>query len=291
MDESRLTVARRPFRRHTSRLFLLLLIGGLPAWGAEAPAGEDPPQKDKEEAAEEEKAPARTDVADSVTAEVKKYVKETLQPTTLEFRDDGSVVMTFDFSEKKDCHSEIFNVPVGTRMQDAFRWTTRDEEWVIGGQVGLRVSNRGLALLNCWFQEPIEAEMEFSQYINHDSRHVAAVVFVDDKGQGYGSNYGTQCVALRRGRIAKASGKPKPVGFDVVAKIKLGIKEGFVETCRDGRESSKIKCSRKSLPSGKIGFLWGGSLSGIVRKVAITGKIDCEKTAAEMKKLKKSRSR
>jgi hypothetical protein len=218
---------------------------------------------------------------------VKEKLKDLLHPTAIEFLDDGRVKMEFDFRQKTEEHGEIFNVPVGAQLQDVFRWTRSDEERVVGGDPGLRVSDRGSAVLKAWFKDDLEAEMEFLQHINFDARQIAAVAFVNAKGAGVGTNYGSQCAQFAGGRMGRATGRPTPVAFNNSARIKLVLRDGAFEAHRDGRQLSKSKYSPKSLTSGQIAFVWGGSISGTITKLTVTGRIDNARMAEQMRKTKK----
>jgi hypothetical protein len=245
------------------------------------PSGEDGEETPKAE------AKGKTAVEDADAPFVKEQLKEALHPTKLEFLPDGRVLMDFELGQKVEDHGGIFSMAVGSQLQDVFRWTRSDEERVVGGDPGLRVSDKGMALLKAWFQDDVEVEMQFLQHINFDPRQIAALVFVNAKGAGIGSNYGSQCAQFSAGRMGKATGKPTAVAYNNSARIKLVVKDGVFEAHRDGKPVSKMKYAAKSFPSGQIGIVWGGSISGTITKLTVTGRLDNARMAKDLRKAKK----
>ncbi|MBI4584675.1 MAG: hypothetical protein HY717_11730 [Planctomycetes bacterium] len=217
-----------------------------------------------------------------------RYIREKLQdylhPSTVKFEKDGRVILTFDFRKKSEEQEKIFSCKFGHGIKDAFRWTFRDEEWVIGGDIGLRLSDRGMAMINAWFTDDVEAEMEFLQCVNHAARHTAALIYATEKGKALGSNYGGQCAIYLNGQAQKTAGQTIPVVFNQIAKIKLAIQNELLEAHRQGKKKAELKFTRKGFEAGRIGILWGGSMAAIVPSLTITGKFDIKKMAAEMRK-------
>lgn len=215
---------------------------------------------------------------------VKEHFKELLSPSTYKELEDGRTEIGFDLSKKDEAHRDIFSLNIGNDMKDVFRWSIDQEEFVVGGGSGLRLSNKGVAFLHAWFTDEVEAEMEFNQYINFEQKHVAAMVFSNGKGSLLASNYGSECMTMQGAAIRSRLGKPQAVLFDKPAKIKLVVKDGEFSALRDGKVKNKAKYSRKTFASGQVGILWGGSISAIVTNFTVTGKIDYKKTAAELRK-------
>ncbi len=217
-----------------------------------------------------------------------KYVRENLKrylaPTKLEFADDGTVMMDFNFKAKSEAHRVIFHRRLGESLKSPFRYTIFEEEVVVGGDPGLRVSNAGVALIKAWFTDDVEAEMHFLQHINHKSSHVAAVVLCNEKGAMIGSNYGSQCASFaKNGRPGRRRGRTQPVVFNQTGKIKLVVKDGVYEAHREGRKKAALKYKADRYESGRVGFVWGGSVSGTITRLIIKGKLDYEKTAKQIK--------
>lgn len=220
---------------------------------------------------------------------VKENLKEFLSPTSLRYLDDGRVELEFNFAEKSESHKNIFHIPIGDRLKDSFRWTIEDEEWVVGGEAGIRLSNKGIALLNVWFEDEVEAEVNYLQHINWTNRHTAAVIYAAKSGRCLGSNFGSQAALFSSGRMTKAIGEPQSVSFNSGAKIKLVVKEGTFEAHRNGRKKSELPYSQRSYASGRVGVLWSGSLSATVTSLTITGRIDYKTTAELIRKETKKR--
>jgi hypothetical protein len=219
-------------------------------------------------------------------AYVKEKLKDLLFPTQAEFLENGKTHLVFDLMAKKDEHRTIFTPRVGDDLKDTLRWSKRDEESVVGGEAGLRLSDHGFALLNCWFVDDLEAEITYLQHVPHNDKLLAALVFSNDQGKGLGANYGSQCALFTQGRSAGGQGKPEPVRFSSQAKIKLVVRDGQFEAWRDGKSKQTMKYSKKTYASGRIGIAWGGSVAGTVPRIEITGKLDYARMAKEMRKAK-----
>ncbi len=211
-------------------------------------------------------------------------IKDFLKPTTFVEHPDGRVTMTFNFRKKLDEHKKIFTPYLKPGVKSKFRYTVYQEEVVIGGDEGLRLSDKGLALLNCWWKDSVEAEANFYQYVNHTNRLSAGLIFFTDKKKGLGSNFGGQAVEYSGGRPKKKTGKTIAISFNQMARIGLKIRGGVYEAQRKGKSKAKAKYKQKYFGSGRIGFLWGGSNALIVPTLKITGKIDYPTMAKKMKK-------
>ena len=304
-----MAVPHAELRSHWHRLSwlsLLALAAFMPQAGAQAPDGKDPKSKgektakkkdggsDAQEGAGEKTDPAAKKGKTSTEkpaespddAYVKEKLKDVLYPTSIQFLEDGRVHLVFDFGDKTEDHTGIFTPKVGGGLKDVFRWTKREEEIVVGGDPGLRLSDRGMALLNCWFVDDVEAEMEYLQHVPHTEKLIAAVVFANDHGKAIGSNFGTQCAMFAQGRTSGQQGQLAPIPFNSNAKIKLVVKDGEFQAYRDGRARAKMKYPKKSFTSGRIGFSWGGSTASTVPKLEIKGKLDSARMAKEMRKKK-----
>lgn len=228
-------------------------------------------------------------IAEIEAAKKKEYVhtklKDYLFPTAFKVLADGRVQMTISFREKKDEHMGIFSRKFGAGMRDPFRYTISQEEIVVGGDTGLRLSDKGQALINCWFLNDVEAEMEYLQFITHQQRLIGAIVFCTDKGRALGSNFGNQCVQFVKGRLTyKPKHKSQSVSFNQTARIKLAVRKGVFEAYRQGKKKHTMKYSEKKYQSGRIGFVWGGSTAIIVPTVTITGRLDYDMMAKVMQK-------
>ena len=93
---------------------------------------------------------------------VRPRLKEFLHADSLEFLSDGRVTMTFDFNKKNTDHDDLFSRKIDTDFRSPFRWSVLREErrwhrYRRGRRArdlrGIRISNQGLAVLNCWFKD------------------------------------------------------------------------------------------------------------------------------------------
>jgi hypothetical protein len=223
-----------------------------------------------------------------------KYVldnlKTYLNATEFEALPDGRVKIVLDLSEKKDEWVPLFQPKVEKEMQKQFRWSIGREEtyfrgYVNGHQwtVGLRIANQGAAHLNCWFTDDVEAEVDYIQATSVSAQQSAAVVFTNASGKSLGSNFGTQCTTYASG--VKKSGKGPWVNLNSFnpAKFKLVVKSGSFEAHRDGKKQETAEYKGNDYASGRIGFIWAGGMAAYFHRLAITGRVDVKKMAAQMK--------
>lgn len=235
------------------------------------------------------------------------YVRENLQeflhPTKMEFLEDGRVKLMFDFSAKSEDHVAIFTPNVSNEINNTFRWSVRGEYPYWGGGLtgtgraaddltsyygGLRIAMKGMALLNAWFTDDVEAEISYSQSVSHQAKQSAAVIFTNETGRSLGSNFGTQCAIFNRaGGVEKAKGTVESVINEQGMKFKLVARNGIFEAHRDGRQKQKLEYPKKSFAAGRIGFVWGGGIASFIPKLEITGRLDAKKMAKEIRKAKK----
>ena len=250
------------------------------------------PKSDPDSRAEEK--PSQPDQALSIN---EKYVRERLEaylhPTSLEFLEGGQVKLTFNFRKKNQDQEETFTPKISANVSSSFRWTVRREEtyrYPAGKKqaepeiVGLKLSNSGTALISCWFTDDVQAEVGYAQAVTFNPGQTLALAFVGDNDKGLGSNFGSQCVTLLKGKATGTRGKPEPASFQNETKFKLVVRGGTFAAHRDGREKQTMSYPQKGLESGRIGFVWGGGASGIINSLEIVGKLDLPRMVKEMQK-------
>ena len=95
---------------------------------------------------------------------VRDSIHDVLAPSKFKFMADGRVSLKFDFSKKDSAHDTIFFPNVSEKVNSPFRWSIRREEYSYyngpGCYKGLRVSDKGFAVINCWFNDAVEAEVK-----------------------------------------------------------------------------------------------------------------------------------
>lgn len=230
---------------------------------------------------------------------IQDMLEEYLHPTKIKFLSDGRVRMLFEFSEKREDHLDIFTPPVETKVNSPFRWSLSGEESYYsysrpavrdkdGNYVyyrgGLRVSDQGMALLKCWFEDEVEAKISFGTGTNFLPGQMMSLIYFSSGRRALGSNFGSQCVLFRRGRPVGRSGKPESMIIYSKADFGLVVKDGEFEAHRNGRRKRSMKYSTKAFESGRIGFVWGGRLAGMIHSLEIKGRLDVPRMAKEMRK-------
>ena len=237
---------------------------------------------------------------------IQDMLEEYLRPTKIKFLADGGVRMLFDFGTKSDEHVNIFNPPVAKKVNSVFRWSLpREESYYyyyhrpaekdkdgkyIYYRGGLRISDQGMAVLKCWFEDDVEAKISFGSGTNFIRSQTASLVFYTKGGKALASNFGSQCVIYRKGKATRSrKGKPESMLIYSKADFGLVVKDGEFEAHRNGRRKSSMEYSTKAFKSGMIGFVWDGRLAGVIYRLEIKGKLDVPTMAKEMRKAMRRR--
>ena len=231
-------------------------------------------------------------------------LEEYLRPTKIRFLSGSRVRMLFEFGAKSDEHTHIFNPPVSRRINSTFRWSLPREEYYYSYRApvqrgkdgtytyyrgGLRISDQGMALLNCWFEDHVEATISFGTGTNFIRGQMVSLIFYAKGGKALGSNFGSQCVTYSKGKARKKKGTPDSMQRHSQVDIGLNVKDGEFEAHRNGRRRASLDYSTKTFKSGRIGFLWRGRVAGMIHRLEIKGRLDVPKMAQEMRKAMKRR--
>jgi hypothetical protein len=224
---------------------------------------------------------------------VRANLEKHLSPTKMEWLPDGRVKLTFDFSAKKEEHSDIFTPRVAKEPNSIFRWSLAYEYAGWWGRTiddttssyygALRVSQDGAAHLNAWFTDDIEAEMWFANGASTSNRQTIALVY-SNGNKSIGSNWGTMAASFQGRGIKGGKGTVENASMDTSVRIKLIVRNGVFEAHRDGKLKQSEKYAPKSYASGKIGFIWGGNLAGFIYKLEVTARPDAKKMAELLRK-------
>jgi len=274
-----------------------------PSKGKETEEPKETPELAKE-TPESGTAPTDTAATGTATKTAKKpsideeYVRANLEkhlaPTKIEWLPDGRVKLTFDLSEKKEEHADIFSPKVSKETNSRFRWSLPYEYagwWgrsaatseVSSYYGALRLSTAGTAHLNAWFTDDIEAEMWFANGSSTTNQQTIALVFSSGT-KSIGSNWGSMAATFQGGALKGGKGTVDNAAMDTSVRIKLVVRNGTFEAHRDGKMKQSHTYNPKGYASGKVGFIWGGNLAGFIYKLEITARPDAKKMAELLKK-------
>ena len=217
---------------------------------------------------------------------LKKHLKGYLNASKIEFLKGERIKISYEFRRKNSDIEKLFTPPMGHGIKAKFRWTQNDEDFFNGG-AGIRISDRGMAMLNCWFTDQIDAQVTIHNHVNHSARMVVALTYTNDKGLALGSNFGTQCAILSKGRVGKRSRtKVSPIPYNAKGILRLTVKDGEFSAFRGAGRTPKatMKYKTKSFASGRVGVVWSGSIAATMTRLEITGKVDMDKMTKVIKK-------
>jgi hypothetical protein len=260
------------------------------------PAADEPaePKEDEAGGAEAEETEKKPAAAGKRLTPDEQYVqtnlKDYLHPTAISFLPDGRVKMTFDFSAKSPDHVQALDPPIQALTNSAIRWTLPREETyfsVYGDSEygpGLRLSDAGATHIRCWFKDDVEAEMIFVSGTSASPANVMALVYTNEKGDSIGSNLGAQAGMFTKGKQRKKKGETEKVTIYTATKIKLAVRGEVFEAQGGAARKESLPYARKNFPSGRVGFVWGGKVAGMVPTLTITGRLDVEKMKQELRK-------
>ena len=229
---------------------------------------------------------------------VRGNLEKRLSPTSVAFDDDGRVRLSFDFESKTEDQSAAFLPKISKSPNDVFRWTNRgDEYWASGvtttttleraeHQIGVKISNAGAALLDLWFTDDVEAEIDYYSAVNSTKKQLVAVVFTNESKKSIGSDMGVQCLTLSGGKPVKTvDGAADPLNVHTLARLKLVVKNGSYEAWRDGKQKAKAEYKKKDFASGRVGIVWS-NVGSFINRLEVSGKLDYKKVAADLRKKK-----
>lgn len=259
----------------------LVLLAARPFRGGEEDA-EKEGEKDSKEPASASKEDSSTEPQDPDYQFIKESLKDFIHGK-ITFDKKGAVTIVYDFSKKDEEFQDDFRPPISAKVAALFRWSIHEEDWYT--DPGIRISDRGASFLNLWFKDDFEATMELQNAIGWTKGQIAAVVFQNKGGSAIGNNFGGQCAVFKNGAF---SGGVPPVTdqlpFKDKAKCTLKVKGGTYEALRNGKARKTAKYAEKSFGSGRIGFIWGGKVAGVINSLTIKGTLDCPATVKDMKK-------
>ena len=259
----------------------------------------EPKDKDKDKAKKPDddanggvRQPSKTSGIDEEY--VRDNLKSYLNPTEMEVLDDGRVRLVFDLTLKGHEQDVAFTPNISSVLDNNFRWTIKGEEdWkTYSGSssskdyptlAGIKATNAGLALINCWFVDEVEMEADFALIATFSRTNTFALVYSTEAQQALGANAGTQCITFKKGKPLKTQGTVEPLLFRNASKLVLKVKGGTFESVKDKRSRQKMKYDPKEYASGRVGFLWSGGVGGIISRLEIVGKVDWKRMAKELR--------
>ena len=265
-------------------------------------AGDDTDSKSGDEEKQAADGKAGKTALGSDEQYIKDNIEKYLNPTKIEYLEDGKVHLVFNFGDKKDEHMNIFTPPISSDPKSRFRWSLEGEyvlgtwgragdEDFISKSDGIRISNEGFAHLNVWFKDDVEVEIAYAQSITSRPKQIIAVIFTNPSGNSLGSNFGSQCALFSGGTLKKAIGEYESIKNETATKIKLAVKDASFHAYRDGKKRSSSTYSPKSYASGRVGWIWGGGIASFVYKLDIKGNIDAKKMAEQLRKAEQMRKK
>lgn len=239
-----------------------------------------------------QEAESEAEADDPDLAYVKETLKDYLGPQEIKWHKDGTVTLVFDFTEKSSDQAEAFFPVVQKDIRKNFRWSVLDEEWSWWGgrhgrglgDGGLRMSDKGRAVLKCWFVDDVEAEVFYGVGSSFDKKNVGALAFFSKKGDALAANMGSQCVKYKRGRPSGKRGKLRGLDIYQLAKFKLKVKEGKFASYLEDKKKAEMTYRPKKFALGRVGFIWGGRMAGMAAKLIVRGRIAAAVMAKEIKK-------
>lgn len=197
--------------------------------------------------------------------------KATLSPT-------GLFVVEYNFMQKNTMDGEDWSPAVNDPspdFRDRIRWTLRQEEVVVGGMVGVRVSDRGVWRHNVKLKAPISLDLRYFPTNQYRASNILALAWFDEKGKGVATNMGLQTGLVKGGRFTGAKGSLFEISCLQSYRIRLNVTESSFSGNHDRSPTPSRKVPKK-MTSGFAGILFANEIAGTLQSIRISGKLDLE---------------
>lgn len=194
---------------------------------------------------------------------------------------NGILSVTYNLSNK-DIYDGLDWGPDIERAKpgEPVRWTVRREDDRF--KPGVRIADRGLWTHKAKLQAPIKFDAEYYCQNHFSASNLVALAWINEKGNGAGTNYGYQTGYVKKGRVGKLKGRVQEISATTVVKIGLDITEDeFLG--RHGRSQTATRALKeKGMTSGFLAISWANRIVGTLMKVTISGKLDLDWAEEEL---------
>lgn len=204
-------------------------------------------------------------------------ILDLFQATEEKVSPDGTVELTYDFeNEDRSLGDDWFPSP--SERGAIVRWSRNYEGISEGVSGGIIISDSGQWFHEAVWQPDVRVEATYVSFLGGSRGDMVAAVFAWGKKlrQRVGSNLGSQLVRISGTKAVGGSGKAPVICYEEHKKFGFELKDGLFSSLLNGRakHQSDSKKLLKNLAAGQVGFVWRGTINGILPKLKITGKID-----------------
>ncbi len=235
--------------------------------------------------------PEITNLSDfTLTEAEQERVLDLFQATTEKISPDGTLELTYDFEEEDRSLGDDW-FPSPAVRSATVRWSRYHEGISEGVSGGIIISDSGQWFHDAVWQPDVRVDATYVSFLGGSRGDMVSAVFAWGKKlrQRVGSNLGTQLVRISGTKAVGGMGKAPLICYDEHTKFGFELKDGRFSSMLNGyaKHQSDSKKLLKNLEAGQVGFIWRGTINGIVPKLKITGKIDFAWAAQQIPSLKK----
>jgi len=126
----------------------------------------------------------------------------------------------------------------------------------------------GMAFLNCWFKDDVQAEIDFVQGVNYNVRQQAALAFINTGGNSIAANVSSSALSSRRPRSRRRRPDRSVHLLEALGRQAGGEGRKF-EAYRGGKLKQQAEYNAKSFATGKIGFIWSNGIAAFVSRLEV----------------------
>ena len=232
-----------------------------------------------------------TSISDFILTEAEQErILDLFQATREKISPDGTLELTYDFeTEDRSLGDDWFPSPAVRSAQ--VRWSRNHEGFSEGVSGGVIISDSGQWFHDAVWQPDVRVDATYVSFLGGSRGDMVSAVFAWGKSlrQRVGSNLGTQLVRISGTKAVGGMGKAPVICYEEHTKFGFELKNGSFSSLLNGyaKHQSDSKKLLKNLDTGQVGFIWRGTINGIVPKLKITGKIDIAWAAQQIPSLQK----
>ncbi|MEM7167965.1 MAG: hypothetical protein AAF581_21105 [Planctomycetota bacterium] len=199
--------------------------------------------------------------------------------------DRGLFSISYDFEEKRYTDGEDWTPALASGKQShqsPIRWTLYQEEVVVDGMTGVRISDRGVWRHNVKLLAPIHVDVVYYPMNQFNKQNQFHVAWVTEAGKGVGANMGLVSGTFSGGVFGKPSGVLEPISGFSSYQIGLTVtKSGYQGRFR--RKTTPLRKLPRKFDSGFVAFVFRNDVAGTIQSVSIRGMLDLDWAEEELR--------
>lgn len=216
---------------------------------------------------------------------IRPKLKEFCPSGRAELDNNGMFSVSYDFELKNYEDGEDWGPAIASGRQShqaAIRWTLLQEEVVVDGMTGVRISDKGVWRHNVKLMPPLKVDVRYYPMNQFNKANQFHVAWVTEKGLGVGVNMGQVTGLFKRGNFTKPSGPLEAIPGFTSYKMGLSVtSNGFLGSFK--RKSCSMRPLPAKMTSGFASFVFRNDIAGTIQSVSIRGRLDLDWAEEQLK--------